>query len=152
MMWCQIERSSSPGWMDWNGGKKKIRSWHLIDSDLSQMWCRFWMMKTKPAALLDNNWWKKYNKMESAVGLCGLLPNCFYELSWLQKWFGDKTQLSCIYHVNVHDEHSLVLILRTSCCRLIHPVKMYINWYMMWYLKKDMFCKEHDLFGWFVIF
>ena len=30
--------------------------------------------------------------------------------------------------------------------------KMYMNWYMMWYLKKDMFCKEHDLFGWFVIF
>ncbi len=22
-------------------------------------------------------------------------------------------------------------------------VEMYTNWYMMWYLKKDMFCKEH---------
>ena len=26
---------------------------------------------------------------------------------------------------------------------MIQPVKMYINWYMMWYLKKDMFCREH---------
>ncbi len=54
-----------------------------------------------------------------------------------------QTQLSCIYHVNAHDEHFLVRILRTYCCRLIQPVKMYINWYMMWYLKKDMLCKEH---------
>ena len=29
---------------------------------------------------------------------------------------------------------------------------MYVIWYMMWYLEKDMFCKEHDLFGCFVIF
>ena len=58
-----------------------------------------------------------------------------------------KTQLPCIYHVNGHDEHFLVCILRTYCCRLIQPVKMYVNWYMMWYLKKDMFCKEHILFG-----
>ena len=63
-----------------------------------------------------------------------------------------QTQLSCIYHVNAHDEHFLVRILRTSWGRLIQPVKMYINWYMMWYLKKDMFCKEHDLFRWFIIF
>ena len=63
-----------------------------------------------------------------------------------------QTLLSCIYHVNAHGEHFLVRILRTYCCRLIQPVKMYLIWYMMWYLKKDMFCKEHDLFGWFVIF
>ena len=62
-----------------------------------------------------------------------------------------QTQLSCIYHVNAHDEHFLVCILRTYCCRLIQPVKMYMNWYMMWYLKKDMLCKEH-IFEWFVIF
>ena len=43
----------------------------------------------------------------------------------------------------MHDEHFLVCILRTSCCRLIQPVKMYTNWYMMWYLKKYVFCKEH---------
>ncbi len=35
---------------------------------------------------------------------------------------------------------------------LIQHVKMYTKWYMMWYLKKDMFCKEHNLFGWFIIF
>ena len=46
----------------------------------------------------------------------------------------------------------VVRILHMSCCRLIQPVKMYTNWYMMWYLTKDMFCKEHNLFGWFVIF
>ena len=63
-----------------------------------------------------------------------------------------QTQLSCIYHVNVHDEHFLVRILRMYCCRLIQPVKMYAIWYMMLYLKKDIFCKEHDLFGCFVIF
>ena len=54
-----------------------------------------------------------------------------------------RTQLSCIYHVNAHDEHFLVRILRTYCCRLIQPVKMYVIWYMMWYLEKDMLCKEH---------
>ena len=43
----------------------------------------------------------------------------------------------------MHDEHFVVRILHTSCWRLIQPVKMYINWYMMWYLKKDMLCKEH---------
>ena len=37
----------------------------------------------------------------------------------------------------------VVRILHTSCCRLIQPVKMYAIWYMMWYLEKDMFCKEH---------
>ncbi len=46
----------------------------------------------------------------------------------------------------------VVRILHTSCCRLIQPVKMYTNWYMMWYLKKDMFCREHTFFRWFVIF
>ena len=86
------------------------------------------------------------------MGLCRMLSNWFYEVNLLQKLFGDKTQLSCIYHVNAHDEHFLVRILRTYCCRLIQPVKMYVIWYMMWYLEKDMFCKEHDLFGCFVIF
>ena len=46
----------------------------------------------------------------------------------------------------------VVRILRTSCWRLIQPVKMYTNCYMMWYLKKDMFCREHIFFGWSVIF
>ena len=37
----------------------------------------------------------------------------------------------------------MVCILHTYCWRLIQPVKMYVIWYMMWYLEKDMFCKEH---------
>ncbi len=54
-----------------------------------------------------------------------------------------QTQLSCIYHVNVHNKYFVVYVLHVSCCRLIQPVEMYTNCYMMWYLKKDMFCKEH---------
>ncbi len=61
------------------------------------------------------------------------------------------TQLSYIYHVNVHDEHFVVCILHMSCCRLIQPVKMYVIWYMMWYLEKDMFSKEHDRFRCFSV-
>ena len=33
--------------------------------------------------------------------------------------------------------------IHTSCSRLIQPVEVYTKWYMMWCLKKDMFCKEH---------
>ncbi len=77
------------------------------------------------------------------MGLCGLLPNWFYEVNWLQKWFGNKTHLSCIYLVNVHDKYFVVHILHVSCCRLIQLVELYTNWYMMWCLKKDKFCKEH---------
>ena len=36
------------------------------------------------------------------VGCCQI---GFYELNRLQKRIRDKTQLSCIYHVNVHDEY-----------------------------------------------
>ena len=37
----------------------------------------------------------------------------------------------------------VVCFLKASCSRLIQPVEVYIYWYMMWYLKKDMFCREH---------
>ena len=40
----------------------------------------------------------------------------------------------------------VVCFLHASCSRLIQPVEVYINWYMMWYLKKDMFCREHIFF------
>ena len=40
----------------------------------------------------------------------------------------------------------VVCFLHTSCTRLIQPVEVYINWYMMWCLKKDMFCREHIFF------
>ena len=52
----------------------------------------------------------------------------------------------------MHDEHFVVRILHTSCCRLIQPLKMYVIWYMMWYLEKDMFCKEHIFSDWCIIF
>ena len=91
-------------------------------------------------------------RWNSAVGLCGLLPNWFYEVNRLQKWISDKTQLSCIYHVNLHDEYIYSMFLQVSCSRLIQPVEVYINWYIMWYLKKDMFCREHIIFDWCIIF
>ena len=37
----------------------------------------------------------------------------------------------------------VVCFLHASCSRLIQPVEVYTNWYMMWYLKKDMICREH---------
>ena len=46
----------------------------------------------------------------------------------------------------------VVCFLHASCSRLIQPVEVYINWYMMCYLKKDMFCKEHIFFGCCIIF
>ncbi len=46
----------------------------------------------------------------------------------------------------------VIRILHTSCCRLIQPVKMYVIWYMMWYLEQDMFCKEHIFSDWCIIF
>ncbi len=63
------------------------------------------------------------------------MPNWFYEVNTL-KWIGDKTQLSCIYHVNVHNEYfcsmfsTCILQLADSTCRSLH------NSYMMWYLKE----------------
>ncbi len=38
------------------------------------------------------------------------------------------------------------------CCRLIQPVKRYKNWYMMWYLEQDKFCREHIFSDWCIIF
>ena len=46
----------------------------------------------------------------------------------------------------------VVCFLQVSCSRLIQPVEVYINWYMMWYFKKDMFCREHIFFDWCIIF
>ncbi len=40
-----------------------------------------------------------------------------------------------MYHLKVHDEYFVVCVLQVSCSRLIQPVEVYTNWYMMWYLK-----------------
>ena len=46
----------------------------------------------------------------------------------------------------------VVCFLPVSCNRLIQPVKVYINWYMIWYLQNNMFCREHIFFDWCIIF
>ena len=52
----------------------------------------------------------------------------FMRLIGHNKWFGGKTQLSCIYHVNVHDEYfcnmcfTCVLPLADSSCRGLHTL------------------------------
>ena len=55
---------------------------------------------------------------------------------------GDKTQVSCIYHVNVHDEYFAVCFLQAFCSSIREPVEVYTSWYMKCY-QKDMFCREH---------
>ncbi len=40
----------------------------------------------------------------------------------------------------------VLCFLHASCSRLIQPVEVYTNWYMMWYLK-NTFCKAHILFS-----
>ena len=42
----------------------------------------------------------------------------------------------------------VVCFLHASCSRLIQTVEVYINWYMMWYLK----CRKHIFFNWCIIF
>ena len=46
----------------------------------------------------------------------------------------------------------VICVLQVSWHRLIQPVEVYTNWYMMCYLKKDMFCKKPILFDWCIIF
>ena len=46
----------------------------------------------------------------------------------------------------------VICFLHASCSRLSQPVEVCTNWYMMWYLKKDMFCREHIFFDWCIIF
>ena len=46
----------------------------------------------------------------------------------------------------------VICVLQVSWHRLIQPVEVYTNWYMMCYLKKDMFCRKPILFDWCIIF
>ena len=65
---------------------------------------------------------------------------------WWQNTVIMQLSCKCAWWAFCSTYSTYVVLQADSAC------KMHINWYMMWYLKKDMFCKEHDLFWWFVIF